>query len=61
MFHKEGHKIIIISTALVVAAIFIIDKFITIPWLQMLLQITFLVFFYTDFTIFQKPKTSYKY
>ena len=56
MFHKEGHKIIIISTAIVVAAILLIDKFIDISWLRMLLQIAFLVFFILILQFFRNPK-----
>ena len=54
MFHKEGHKIIIITTAIVVAAILLIDELISIPWLQMLLQIVFLVFFILILQFFRK-------
>jgi phosphatidylserine decarboxylase len=56
MFHKEGHFIIIISTAIVVGAILLIDAFITISWLQMLLQITFLVLFILVLQFFRNPK-----
>jgi len=56
MFHKEGHKIIVITTAIVVGAILLIDKFVTMSWLQMLLQITFLVFFVLILQFFRNPK-----
>lgn len=56
MFHKEGHKIIIITTAIVVAAILLIDKLVSISWLQTLLQITFLVFFILILQFFRNPK-----
>ncbi|PTM07406.1 MAG: phosphatidylserine decarboxylase family protein [Bacteroidetes bacterium] len=56
MFHKEGHKIIVITTAIVVGAILLIDKLVTISWLQMLLQITFLVFFVLILQFFRNPK-----
>lgn len=56
MFHKEGHKIIIITTAIVVAAILLIDKLVTISWLQTLLQIAFLVFFILILQFFRNPK-----
>ena len=56
MFHKEGHKIIIIATAIVVAAILLIDSFIAISWLRMLLQITFLVLFILILQFFRNPK-----
>jgi phosphatidylserine decarboxylase len=56
MFHKEGHKIIIIATAIVVAAILLIDTFIAISWLKMLLQITFLILFVLILQFFRNPK-----
>ena len=61
MFHKEGHKIIIITTAIVVAAILLIDELISIPWLQMLLQIVFLVFFILILQFFRNPKRHAKF
>lgn len=56
MFHKEGHKIIIFTTAIVVAATILADEFITISWLRMLLQIAFLVFFVLILQFFRNPK-----
>ena len=56
MFHKEGHKIIIITTAIVVASILLIDTFVSISWLRMLLQIAFLVFFILILQFFRNPK-----
>jgi len=56
MFHKEGHKIIIITTAIVVGAILLIDKFVTISWLTLLLQISFLVLFILILQFFRNPK-----
>ncbi|MEZ4796004.1 MAG: phosphatidylserine decarboxylase family protein [Flavobacteriaceae bacterium] len=56
MFHKEGHKIIIITTAIVVAAILLIDTLVSISWLRMLLQIVFLVFFILILQFFRNPK-----
>jgi len=56
MFHKEGHKIIIFTTAMVVAATILADEFITISWLRMLLQIAFLVFFVLILQFFRNPK-----
>ena len=56
MFHKEGHKIIVFTTAIIVTAILLIDKFVTLSWLQMLLQITFLVFFILILQFFRNPK-----
>jgi phosphatidylserine decarboxylase len=56
MFHKEGHKIIIVATAIVVAAILLIDTLVNISWLRMLLQIAFLVFFILILQFFRNPK-----
>ena len=56
MFHKEGHKIIIITTAIVVAATLLADEFISVSWLRMLLQIAFLVFFVLILQFFRNPK-----
>jgi len=56
MFHNEGHKIIIIATTIVVAAVLLIDSFIAISWLRMLLQIAFLVLFILILQFFRNPK-----
>ena len=56
MFHKEGHKIILFATAIVVAAILSIDAFVSITWLRMLLQIAFIVFFILILQFFRNPK-----
>lgn len=56
MFHKEGHKIIIIATTFVVAGILLIDTYVAIPWLKMLLEVTFLAFFVLILQFFRNPK-----
>lgn len=56
MFHKEGHKIIFITFAVVAIAIFLVDYFIAIRWLQIVLQIGFLVFFVLILQFFRNPK-----
>ena len=56
MFHKEGHKIILFATAIVVAAILLIDTFVSVTWLRMLLQIAFIVFFILILQFFRNPK-----
>jgi len=56
MFHKEGHKIILFATAIVVAVILLIDAFVSITWLRMLLQIAFIVFFILILQFFRNPK-----
>lgn len=45
MFHKEGHKIVMISIALVVIAIMSIDYFVTLAWLRTTLMLVVLAFF----------------
>jgi phosphatidylserine decarboxylase len=60
MFHKEGHKIIFISFAIVAIAIFLVDYFIATRWLQLVLQIGFLVFFVLILQFFRNPKRQTK-
>lgn len=56
MFHKEGHKIILITLFIVVAAIFTIDEFITIEWLRKSLMLLVLAFFILILQFFRNPK-----
>ena len=56
MFHKEGHKIILITLFIVVAAIFAIDAFISIEWLRKALMLLVLVFFVLILQFFRNPK-----
>ena len=56
MFHKEGHKIILSTLFIVVAAIFAIDYFIAIEWLKMLLEIGFLIMLILILQFFRNPK-----
>lgn len=56
MFHKEGHKIILITLFIVVGAFLSIDYFVTLEWLRMLLMITILVFFILILQFFRNPK-----
>ena len=56
MFHKEGFKIIIITSALVAAGILLADKFIEINWLRMAVQIAILIFFILILQFFRNPK-----
>ena len=56
MFHKEGHKIILITLLIVVVGIFVIDEFVAINWLRMLLEITLLVFLILILQFFRNPK-----
>lgn len=56
MFHKEGYKIILISFALAVISILLIDRFITISWLKILLEIGLLIFLILILQFFRNPK-----
>lgn len=56
MFHKEGHKIILITLLIVVVGIFVIDEFVIINWLRMLFEITLLVFLILILQFFRNPK-----
>ena len=56
MFHKEGHKIILITLLIVVIGIFAIDEFVSINWLRMLLEIILLVFLILILQFFRNPK-----
>ncbi|WP_456377349.1 phosphatidylserine decarboxylase family protein [Lutibacter sp.] len=56
MFHKEGYKIILISTFIMGIGIILIDKFITVNWLNKLLAITLLGFYIIILQFFRNPK-----
>lgn len=56
MFHKEGHKIIVISLALLVASLLLIDHFIVIEWLRKGLMLVALAFFLLILQFFRNPK-----
>jgi phosphatidylserine decarboxylase len=56
MFHKEGHKIIMISIALVVIAIMSIDYFVTLSWLRTTLMLIIVAFFIIILQFFRNPK-----
>ncbi|MBJ7881298.1 phosphatidylserine decarboxylase family protein [Gelidibacter salicanalis] len=56
MFHKEGHKIVMISIALVVIAIMGIDYFVLLPWLRTTLMLVVLAFFIIILQFFRNPK-----
>ncbi|TDU34209.1 phosphatidylserine decarboxylase [Gelidibacter sediminis] len=56
MFHKEGHKIVMISIALVVIAIMSIDYFVTLAWLRTTLMLVVLAFFIIILQFFRNPK-----
>ncbi len=56
MFHKEGGKIILIATTLTVVFIFLADRFVTIFWLQKVLQFTVLFLLVMVLQFFRNPK-----
>ncbi len=56
MFHKEGYKIILISTILLLIAILTIDKFIEVDWLRMSISMIFVVFYILVLQFFRDPK-----
>ncbi|WP_347924629.1 phosphatidylserine decarboxylase family protein [Pontimicrobium sp. SW4] len=56
MFHKEGYKIILISFTLVVVSVLLVDRYISISWLKILLEIGLLVFLVLILQFFRNPK-----
>lgn len=56
MFHKEGYKIILISTILLLIAILTVDKFIEINWLRITISTVFIVFYILILQFFRNPK-----
>ena len=56
MFHKEGHKIILITLFIVVASIFTIDAFISIEWLRKGLMLLVVALFILILQFFRNPK-----
>jgi phosphatidylserine decarboxylase len=56
MFHKEGAKIILITTVLVAIGILAVDELISIVWLRMAIQIIGLIFLILILQFFRNPK-----
>ena len=56
MFHKEGHKIVMITIALVVIAIMSIDYFVATEWLRTTLMLIVVAFFIIILQFFRNPK-----
>ena len=56
MFHKEGYKIILITTFIVAIGIILIDSFVQVNWLNKLLAVSFLVFYVVILQFFRNPK-----
>ncbi len=55
MFHKEGGKIILISTTLTVVFVLLADEFISIVWLKMAVQLTALFLLIMILQFFRNP------
>ena len=56
MFHKEGHKIIIITLIIVVGCFLLVDNFISIAWLRTIIMIALLAFLILILQFFRNPK-----
>ncbi len=56
MFHKEGYKIILIASLILVSMMLIVDHFVTVWWLQKILMIGFLVLYLLVLNFFRNPK-----
>ena len=56
MFHKEGHKIIIVTFIAVVTGILLTDHFVAIPWLRLSLTIVLLLLLILILQFFRNPK-----
>ena len=56
MFHKEGHKIIVITFIIIIASYIAVDSFIDITWLKYFMYATLAVFLYLILQFFRNPK-----
>ncbi len=56
MFHKEGHKIILVTLVIVVACFLLADQFITIHWLRTMIFIALFIFLVLILQFFRNPK-----
>ena len=56
MFHKEGHKIILLTFVFVVVSVLLVDNFMQIPWLQLVLEISLLLLLILILQFFRNPK-----
>lgn len=59
MFHKEGHKIIVITFMFVVALSLVVNNFVTLEWLRIALLLTLMVLLILILQFFRNPKRSY--
>ncbi len=56
MFHKEGHKIILITFIFIIASYLLVDSFIEIMWLRTSILLVLLVFLVLILQFFRNPK-----
>ena len=56
MFHKEGHKIIVIALIFVVGCFLLVDSYISISWLSTIIMLALLVFLFLILQFFRNPK-----
>ena len=56
MFHKEGFRIITITSIIIVVGILLADKFITIDWLQKSIQIGLILLYVIVLQFFRNPR-----
>ena len=56
MFHKEGFKIITVTSLIIVAGILLAEKFIDIDWLTKSIQITLIFLYVIVLQFFRNPK-----
>lgn len=56
MFHKEGYKIIVLASVILVALMLLTDNFVPVLWLQKLLMISFLILYILVLNFFRNPR-----
>jgi phosphatidylserine decarboxylase len=56
MFHKEGYKIIVLASIILVAVMLLTDRFIQVLWLQKILMIAFLILYILVLNFFRNPR-----
>jgi phosphatidylserine decarboxylase len=59
MFHKEGHKIIVITFMIVVALSLVINEFVVLEWLRISLLLILVVLLVLILQFFRNPKRNY--
>jgi len=56
MFHKEGHKIILTTFVFVVISVLLVDRYISISWLELALELALLIVLILILQFFRNPK-----